>query len=137
MYRRILVPLDLEEGEEAILDHVARLASVCGAEVVLLHVTGGWRGRYFAGRLMDPEEEAYRAKLEERAERLRQRGVEARGELHYGPPGETIVEAAADVDADLIAMATHGHRGILDLLLGSPSREVRHQVSIPVLLLRR
>ncbi|HKK09112.1 MAG TPA: universal stress protein [Gemmatimonadota bacterium] len=137
MYEAILVPLELEEGEEAILDHVARLAGLCGSEVILLHVAAGWRGRYFRGSLQDPEEGEFRERLQERVEGLREHGVDARGEIRYGTPGETIVEAAADLGVDLIAMATHGHRGILDLLLGSAASEVRHEVSIPVLLMRK
>lgn len=137
MYRTILVPLELEEGEGPILDHVSELASLCGSQVVLLHVAAGWRGRYFHGRLQDPEEGELRERLEERVEHLRARGVDVRGEIRYGTPGEGIVEAAADLGVELIAMATHGHRGVLDLLLGSAASEVRHQVSIPVLLLRK
>jgi len=137
LYPTILVPLELEEGEGAILDHVARLAALCGSEVILLHVASGWRGRYFQGRLQDPEEEVLRNRLSRRVEHLSDRGVESRGEIRYGTPGSGIVEAAAELEADLIAMATHGHRGVLDLLLGSAASEVRHQVSIPVLLLRK
>ncbi len=137
MYDRILVPLELEQGEEGILDHVTELSRMCGSEVVLLHVAGGWRGRYFQARLQDPEEGALSRRLEERVRRLRDLGVDARGEIRYGTPGEGIVEAAAELEVDLIAMATHGHRGVLDLLLGSAASEVRHQVHIPVLLLRK
>ncbi|HKK27426.1 MAG TPA: universal stress protein [Gemmatimonadota bacterium] len=137
MYGTILVPLELEEGEGAILDHVARLAEMCGSEVILLHVAAGWRGRYFRGRLQDPEEPEFRERLQDRVEHLRERGIDVRGEIRYGTPAEGIVDAAADLGVDLIAMATHGHRGVLDLLLGSAASEVRHQVSIPVLLMRK
>ncbi len=137
MYETILVPLELEEGEEGILNHVAELAALCGSEVILLHVEGGWRGRYFRGRLQDPEEAQQRQRLETRVERLRSRGIAVRGEIRGGSPGEGIVEAAAELGVDLIAMATHGHRGVLDLLLGSAASEVRHEVHIPVLLLRK
>lgn len=136
MYRTILVPLELEEGEERILEHVAALARRLESEVVLLHVAPGWRSRYFQGRIQHPDEGDLRARLEERAGRLGEEGVTVRTEVVYGGPGEEIVKAAARIDADLIAMATHGHRGILDLILGSPASDVRHEVGIPVLLLR-
>jgi nucleotide-binding universal stress UspA family protein len=137
VYRRILLPLELEEGEEGILDHVAELATLCGSQVILLHVAAGWRGQYFQGRLVDPEEAEFHERLAERVERLHERGVDARGEIRYGAAAEGIVKAAAELEVDLIAMATHGHRGVLDLLLGSAASEVRHEVSIPVLLLRK
>lgn len=137
MYETVLVPLELEEGESAILDHVARVARLCGSEVVVLHVVAGWRGRYFGGRMQEPGEDALRERLEARVERFRGEGVEARGEIRYGTPGETIVATAEELGVDLVAMATHGHRGVLDLLLGSAASEVRHRVSIPVLLMRK
>ncbi|TFH62161.1 MAG: universal stress protein, partial [Candidatus Zixiibacteriota bacterium] len=37
---------------------------------------------------------------------------------------------------DLIAMSTHGHRGLSDIILGSVSSEVRHRTRIPVLTVR-
>jgi nucleotide-binding universal stress UspA family protein len=39
-------------------------------------------------------------------------------------------------DVDLIAMATHGHRFVMDLLLGSTVGKVRHMVNVPVLLVK-
>jgi nucleotide-binding universal stress UspA family protein len=39
-------------------------------------------------------------------------------------------------NVDLIAMSTHGHRFISDLLYGSTADKVRHLVSVPVLLLK-
>ncbi len=100
-------------------------------------MAGGWRGRYFQGRLQDPEEGEHRERLQRRVDRLKERGIDVRGEIRYGTPGEGIVATAAELGVDLIAMATHGHRGVLDLLLGSAASEVRHQVHIPVLLLRK
>jgi nucleotide-binding universal stress UspA family protein len=37
---------------------------------------------------------------------------------------------------DLVAMSTHGHRFISDMLYGSPAESVRHRVDVPVLLLK-
>jgi nucleotide-binding universal stress UspA family protein len=56
--------------------------------------------------------------------------------LACGEPTEHIVAIAEREGCDLIAMSTHGHRLIGDLILGSVASEVRHRTDIPVLLVR-
>jgi manganese transport protein len=46
------------------------------------------------------------------------------------------VKVAESEKCDLIAMTTHGHRLIGDLLFGSTIHEVRHNTTVPVLLVR-
>ncbi len=54
-------------------------------------------------------------------------------ELHSGNVVDGILEAAADIDADLIAMATAGHNGILDAVRGSTTERVLRHAPCPVL----
>jgi nucleotide-binding universal stress UspA family protein len=56
--------------------------------------------------------------------------------LAGGEPSKEIAEAAARENCDLIAMSTHGHRFVKDLLYGSVANEVRHITRVPVLLVR-
>ena len=53
-----------------------------------------------------------------------------------GDPATELVKVAEDQQVDLIAMSTHGHRFIKDVLLGATADKVRHLVKVPVLLLR-
>ena len=53
-----------------------------------------------------------------------------------GDPSTELVKAAEDGHADLIAMATHGHRFLADVVHGTTADRVRHLVKIPVLLLK-
>jgi nucleotide-binding universal stress UspA family protein len=53
-----------------------------------------------------------------------------------GEPSTEIIKLARKEPVDLIAMSTHGHRLISDLLYGSTADKVRHNVDIPVLLLK-
>ena len=53
-----------------------------------------------------------------------------------GDPATELIKAAEDQRVDLIAMSTHGHRYLSDLLHGATADRVRHLVKIPVLLLR-
>jgi manganese transport protein len=53
-----------------------------------------------------------------------------------GDPATEIIKLARAESIDLIAMTTHGHRLMGDLLHGSTADKVRHEVDVPVLLLK-
>jgi len=63
-------------------------------------------------------------------------GLSCEAVLACGSPTDEICAAAAHESADLIAMATHGHRGLNDLIRGSVASEVRHRTFVPVLMVR-
>jgi len=77
-----------------------------------------------------------RVYLEERSRELTAEGFSCEAVLALGEPSDEIIKLAQEKDIDLIAMTTHGHRLISDLLYGSTADKVRHQVNVPVLLLK-
>jgi nucleotide-binding universal stress UspA family protein len=138
MYKRILVPLENSPYDDAILQHVRGLAKLCGASVVLIHVADGFAARN-ANQLNLRESEEMRLDLqylERLTADLEQAGIETDSVLAGGEPSKEIVDAAEREGCDLIAMSTHGHRFVKDVLYGSVANEVRHITSIPVLLVR-
>jgi manganese transport protein len=56
--------------------------------------------------------------------------------LALGDPANQLIKVAEDMQADLVAMSTHGHRFLSDLIHGTTADKVRHLVKVPVLLLR-
>jgi nucleotide-binding universal stress UspA family protein len=138
MYKRILVPLDHSPYDVAILEHVRKLATHCGASVVLIHVADGFAARNVHQlNLRESEEMRFdREYLERICESMEQDGLTADCVLAGGNPSSEIAQAAAREECDLIAMSTHGHRFLQDLLYGSVANEVRHISKVPVLLVR-
>ncbi len=138
MYGRILVPLENSEYDAAILEHVRKLAGLCGASVLLVHVADGWVARNIHQLNLRESEEMARDRtyLERVASELAAEGLDVDAILASGDPSREIVETAARERCDLIAMSTHGHRFISDLLYGSVANEVRHKSLVPVLLVR-
>lgn len=138
MYSRILVTLEHSPADAAILAHVRSLATHCGASVVLIHVADGWVARNVnALQLRESEEiRGDREYIERVRAELEAGGLRAEAVLASGNPSEEIVAAAEREHADLIAMATHGHRFLNDLVRGSVANEVRHRTLVPVLLVR-
>ena len=138
MYKRILVPLEHSPYDAAIIEHVRDLAKFSGASLVLIHVADGWAARNVKQLNLRESEEmrADREYLETICASLEAAGLQAECLLAGGDPSKEITAAAARENVDLIAMSTHGHRFIKDLLYGSVANEVRHSSRIPVLLVR-
>src|SRR2546428_2653210 len=136
MYRRILVPLEHSPADDAILRHVRPLAKLSGATLLLLHVADGWVARNIKELDLRESEEMRedRAYLERVCAELRQDGLEADAVLAAGDPAKEIAEAAEREGCDLIAMATHGHRLLEDVVRGSPATALRHLTQTPVLM---
>ena len=138
MYRRILVTLEHSSSDAAILNHVRPLARECGASVVLVHVADGWAARNVNALTLRESEEIRddREYIERCRAELEGAGVATEAVLASGNPAEEIVAAAEREGADLIAMATHGHRFLNDLFRGTVANEVRHRTFVPVLMVR-
>jgi nucleotide-binding universal stress UspA family protein len=138
VYKKILVPVENSAYDDAIIDHVTELARICKSAVVLIHVADGWAARNIEQLKLRESEEMKKDReyIEKLADELEARGVEVDAVLASGDPAQEIAQAAAREECDLIAMATHGHKFIGDMIHGSVSHTVRHASHIPVLLVR-
>ncbi len=138
MYKRILVPLEHSPADETILRHVSGLAKLCSAEVVLLHVADGWVARNIRELNLRESEEMKddRAYLERVCQDLQAAGVDADAVLAAGDPAQEIAAAAEREKCDLIAMATHGHKLLGDVVRGSTASALRHNTMVPILMVR-
>jgi len=131
VYDHILVPIEGTETDAPVLEHVGELARTCGATVTLLRVA-----HYHTRDQRSREVEDAEGDLARGAEQLRSRGITVRTLLQSGEPQEVIVQQAAELRPDLIAMATHGHGWAKRVVLGSVADHVRHNTDVPLLLLK-
>lgn len=138
MYKHILIPLENTPADETILAHIKPLARMTEAKLLLIHVSDGWVARNFDQLKLAESEEMKqdRAYLEQRSRELTDEGFSCDAVLALGEPSDEIIKLAGERNVDLIAMTTHGHRFVSDLLYGATADKVRHAVDIPVLLLR-
>ena len=138
MYRHILIPLENSAAGQTILDHVKPLARLTGAKLLLVHVANGWVARNFNRLNLAESEEMKidRAYLKSRCQALALEGIAVDAVLAMGEPSDEIIKLSREHRVDLIAMSTHGHRFIKDVLLGQTVDKVRHTVEVPVLLLK-
>ena len=138
MYQTILIPVENRPADQTILKHIRVLARLAQSKLILVHVADGWAARNFERLKLQESDEIrqdreYLAKLEGE---LRGDGFEVSSVLEMGDPATQIIKLAKSAAVDLIAMSTHGHRFIGDILHGSTADKVRHHVEMPVLLLK-
>ena len=138
MYKKILIALENSRADETVVPHVTALARQMGAELILLHVADGWAARNFNQLKLTESDEmkADRDYLETTAARLRSAGLQVTVELALGNPPTEILRVAEAQHCNLIAMTSHGHKWLADFFLGSTIDKVRHNTSIPILVLR-
>lgn len=136
--QRLLVPLDGSLLAEYALDASLAVAGDTTLDVHLVQViepltvrSGGVANDYYA--MARDESQKY---LERVAERLRARGCQTNWHVQLGLPAEQISGVAAEIDADLIVMATHGRSGLRRVILGSVAERVLHGTQRPLLLFR-
>ena len=138
MYKRILVCLENSPTDPSIIDHVKELARLCDSTVLLIHVADGWAARNIKQLDLRESEEMRedREYLETVAAGFVAAGIPSEALLATGDPPAEITAAADRERCDLIAMATHGHKLIADVIHGSVATSVRHRSMVPVLLVR-
>ena len=138
MYRHILVAVENSPAARTILSHVAELARLTHAKLLLVHVADGWAARHFDELQLRESEEmkSDRAYLNRLRDDLASDGFAVETELAMGDPATELIRVAEGRHVDLIAMSTHGHRYLSDLLHCSTADRGRHLVKVPVLLLR-
>lgn len=136
MYEKILVALDNSSADQRLLSHIAELAKVHHSQLLLVHVAEGWVARHYTDLLLKESEEMIKDReyLAHVENDLKSRGLLVSSVLALGEPSKEIVNIAEKEKCDLIAMASHGHRFLADLFLGSAIEAVRHRASVPILV---
>jgi nucleotide-binding universal stress UspA family protein len=136
LYKTILVTLEGTATDRAIIDHIKLLAPAMQSRVVLLHVATGVPAKYHRTDAAGKEVEESKVFLGRVRDEFTAAGIPTEAQLAYGEPAKEIVNWVQQNGCDLVAMSTHGHQLIADLVLGTTAIRVQHSLSVPVLLLR-
>ena len=131
MYEKILLLMDCSPVDEAILNHVLQLAKIHKSKVHLFHVVHAHTLDQQRVMVTQAEECLARAQAA-----LEKEHVSTSFSFSEGEPAQLVLDKVAGSDFDLVALATHGHKGISDVVLGSVSRLLKHCCDKPILMLR-
>ncbi|HOP42728.1 MAG: universal stress protein [Flavobacteriales bacterium] len=135
----ILAPVDLSELTPRVAAQAASLSRAFGAQLWLIHVAApdpdfvGFRTgpQYVRDHRAEILKQEHRD-LHDLRDLLRAEGVNAEALLVQGPTTETILQEAADLNADLIVMGSHGRSGLFKALVGSVCEQVLRESNVPV-----
>ena len=139
MYRKVLVPLDGSQYAQCSLDHVRAIGLGCRVpEIILYRVVETTVPA--ADKTARPDRAEKQAAAEASdyvnslTKRLKDEGLQVRGEIGQGKPDEAIIDYARKNLVDLIIMSTHGRSGVSHWEIGSVARGVVNNATMPVLL---
>jgi len=137
IYHTILVPLDHTTLDQLAVSHAAAMAKLHGAKLYLLHVEEGVTSQIYGGDSSTAEVKAGQAYLDCIAQSLHDQGIAVETTiLHSTSPRKEIVRFAREIRPDLLIMGAHGHGGLKDLIFGTTISPVRHNLDIPMLIVR-
>ncbi|RLD16072.1 universal stress protein [candidate division KSB1 bacterium] len=131
VYKKILLLVDGSSADKRILEHVALLAKQNKAQVTILHVVHS--------HTIDQERVLHKkaeALLGTYGQKLAEENIDVKIKILSGEPEEEILEEIKKNNYDLVAMGTHGHKLLGDLLYGSVSETLKHKISTPLLLIK-
>jgi len=135
---KILVPLDFSAASETALSYATSLAKESGASLLLVHVEerpiAYGAGEFYVGAADVDTSEELTARLQ--AVTPTDQQVAYAHRMLSGEPAPAIVHLAEEEKVDLIVMGTHGHTGLMRLLMGSVAEEIVRKAPCPVFTLR-
>jgi nucleotide-binding universal stress UspA family protein len=142
--RRILVPTDFSKHSHNALTYAVALAEKFGAELFLLHVVQDLalfipEAVSVTPPIAPPVEQmtaAVHAALDRMVRENDLGRLKVHCEVREGTPFYEIIQFARDSAIDLIVMGTHGHSGLVHVLLGSVTERVVRKAPCPVLTVR-
>ena len=134
--RHIAAALGRDEGDTEIISRALSLAKTEKAMLTLIHVADSALVQVYSGEGYDEHTRDDEQYLLEIAEELRSSEVVVEIMLAYGDPARELVAFAVSHKVDMLVMGSHGHRLLGNILWGETVDPVRHQVDIPVLVVR-
>ena len=134
-YHKIGITVDFSKNDQNTLRH-ALIQGGKSAEYFLIHIVETAGARYHGEKVLDHETNSDIENLEKYKLNLKDLGYTAEISIGYGAAAKAISELTKKKGLDLLVMGAHGHKGISDLIFGTTLNTVRHNVNIPVLIIK-
>ncbi len=134
-YKRIAVTVDFSSSDSKAISNAFSQGGKT-ASYILIHIVETAGARMMGSEIDDLETLSDQAALERYKTELEAKGYAIELKLGFGNPKKSIPEIVNNCDVDLLVMGAHGHRGFKDLLFGTTLDEVRHNVRVPVLIVK-
>jgi manganese transport protein len=133
---RVALALDFSDMDRHVLATALQQAPA-QATWILIHIVESATAKIYGQNTADLEARHDQEQLETYATLLAEKGIEAICVLGYRNRASEIARLCTEHKADLLLMGAHGHKGLFDMLYGETINEVRHRISIPLLVVNQ
>jgi manganese transport protein len=133
--KNIAVTVDFSNSDELALNNAFELGGI-DANYTLIHVVESVGAIVYGGNIDDHETLIDEKLLGEYKEMLSQKGFKVTTQLGFGKPTKVIPTIINEGNFDILVMGTHGHSGFKDLVFGTTVDQLRHKISIPLLIVK-
>jgi manganese transport protein len=133
---RVALALDFSDMDRHVLATALQQAPA-QATWILIHIVESATAKIYGQNTADLEARHDQEQLETYATLLAEKGIETICVLGYRNRAAEIARLCTEHKADLLLMGAHGHKGLFDMLYGETINEVRHRISIPLLVVNQ
>jgi len=136
LYKRIAIAVDFSDTDRFTIKNALGQGGK-NAEYILIHIVETAGARVFGNEINDFETVTDEQFIKKYVSRLTEKGFNVTWKLGFGTPKKSIAELVNNNNADLLVMGAHGHRLIKDILFGTTVDAVRHNIKVPILVVRK
>jgi manganese transport protein len=133
--KRVALALDFTDADLNVIPQALRQGGK-EATYLLIHISETATAQLLGKEAGDYETEVDQENLNKYKTQIEAWGYRCEIKMGYGRPRKEISRIAKESNADLLVMGAHGHKGIKDLIFGSTIDAVRHNLTIPILVVR-
>ena len=133
--KNIAVTVDFSNADEKALQHAIDLGGK-EANYTLIHVVETVGAMMYGKDVSDHETTIDEELLLEYVRMLNDKGYQVASKLGFGKPGKSIAKTVNEGRFDILIMGTHGHHTFQDLLFGTTVDQVRHEIKIPLFIIK-
>jgi manganese transport protein len=133
--KNIAISVDFSSADEVALNHAFELGGL-EAQYTLIHIVETVGAMMYGKNIDDHETSIDEKLLQEYQEMLSEKGFKVQTKLGFGKPAKTIPKIINEGVFDILVMGTHGHTGFKDLLFGTTVDKLRHEISIPLFIVK-
>ena len=134
-YNKIAITVDFSDSDSKAISNAISQGGK-DAEYLLIHIVETAGARFMNNEIDDLETISDTVNLEKYKTELNEKGFIINVQLGFGNPKKSIPEIVNNNNCDLLVMGAHGHRALKDIIFGTTLDAVRHNVKIPVLIVK-
>ncbi|WP_395046633.1 Nramp family divalent metal transporter [Flavobacterium sp.] len=134
--KNIAVSVDFSNADEVAINSAFELGGK-EAQYTLIHVVETVGAMMYGDDIEDCETTIDEKLLEDYKTMLSKKGFKVETVLGFGKPNKAIPKIINEGTFDILVMGTHGHSGLKDLLFGTTVDKLRHEISIPLFIVKK